>query len=161
MSLLAPFLDSLDAAAKSAAAAETAYRREAAERIKSLERERSFAYRRANLMRPIADAVARAESEEMAVAGSQAILRAKLGWSSDSEARSAILTEFAPVVRGLFANLHPQPDTPPSDTPPSGTPPADVLALLGVFEAWYEATHRKPFWDLFDQPMPETPLVDF
>ncbi|WP_119300619.1 hypothetical protein [Dongia deserti] len=151
MSPIAPFLETLEAAAKSAAAAEMAYRREAAERIKALERERSFAFRRANLMRPIADAVARAESEEMAVAGSQAVLRAKLGWSSDSEARSAILTQFAPVVRGLFRNLHPQPDA----------PPVDILASLGAFEAWYEATHRKPFWDLFDQPMPETPLVDF
>jgi hypothetical protein len=151
MSPAAPFLEMLEAAAKGAAAAETAYRREAAERIKLLERERSFAFRRVNLMRPIADAVARAESEEMAVAGSQAVLRAKLGWSSDSEARSAVLTQFVPVVQGMFANLHPQP----------GTPPADILALLREFEAWYETTHRKSFWDLFDQPIPETPLVDF
>ena len=102
-------------------------------------------------MKPITDAVARAESEEMAVGGSQAILRAKLGWSGDSEARSAVLTEFAKVAQALFANLHRG----------EGQTSADVLALLKEFEAWYEATHRKPFWDLFDQPMPETPLVDF
>jgi hypothetical protein len=102
-------------------------------------------------MRPIAEAVTRADSEEMAVAGSQAILRAKLGWSSDSEARAAILMQFAPVARGLYADQHSQADA----------PPADVLALLGAFESWYEANHRGSFWDLFDQPMPETPLVDF
>ena len=135
----------------SAATAETAYRREAAGRIKQLERERSFAYRRVNLMKPIADVVARAESEEMAVGGSQAILRAKLGWSGDSEAHSAILTEFAKVARALFVTLHSTEEK----------PAADVLALLSEFEAWYEASYRKPFWDLFDQPMPETPLVDF
>ncbi len=87
----------------------------------------------------------------MAVGGSQAILRAKLGWSGDTEARSAVLTEFAKVAQALFANFHPAEDR----------APADVLALLREFEAWYEATHRASFWDLFDQPMPETPLVDF
>lgn len=144
-------LEALETAASGAAAAETAYRREAAERIKQLERERSFAFRRINLMKSVAEAAARAESEEMAVAGSQAILRAKLGWSGDSEARSAVLTEFAKVAQALFTDLHPQDDRVPTD----------VLALLKEFEAWYEAAHRAPFWDLFDQPMPETPLVDF
>ena len=38
---------------------------------------------------------------------------------------------------------------------------ADVSALLAAFETWYETNHRVSFWDLFDQPMPETPLVDF
>jgi hypothetical protein len=150
MSPIASFLEVLQGAASSAASAEAAYRREAAERIKQLERERSFAFRRVNLMKPIAEAVARAESEEMAVGGSQAILRARLGWSGDSEARSAVLTEFAKVAQALFANLHQGEDQ----------TPAEVLALK-EFEAWYEATYRKPFWDLFDQPMPETPLVDF
>jgi hypothetical protein len=151
MSAAAPFLEALEAAASSAGAAETAFRREAAERIKSLERERSFAFRRMNLMRPIAEAVARAESEELAVAGSLAILRSKLGWSSDSEARSAVLARFAPVVQGLYASLRPEGDA----------PAINVLALLDAFETWYEATHRVSFWSLFDQPMPETPLVDF
>jgi len=151
MSQITSFLEGLQAAASGAAAAETAYRREAAERTKQLERERSFAFRRVNLMKPIADAAVRAESEEMAVAGSQAILRAKLGWSGDSEVRSAVLMEFAKVAQELFASLHPTEEQ----------PPGDVLALLKDFEAWYEATHRTSFWDLFDQPMPETPLVDF
>ena len=151
MSPVAPFRETLEATANKAATAETAYRREAAERIKSLERERTFAFRRLSLMRPIADAVARAESEELAVASSLAILRAKLGWSSDSEARSAVLTQFAPVVQGMFARLQPEPET----------PTADVSVLLTAFETWYETNHRTSFWDLFDQPMPETPLVDF
>jgi hypothetical protein len=151
MSPAAPFLATLESAASAAAAAETAFRREAAERIKSLERDRSFAFRRVNLMRPIADAVARAEGEELAVAGGLAILRAKLGWPGDSEARSAILVRFTPVIQGVFSDQNPGPDA----------PPADVLARLAEFEAWYETEHRKSFWDLFDQPIPETPLVDF
>ncbi|MBA4099852.1 MAG: hypothetical protein C0484_24140 [Rhodospirillum sp.] len=155
MTALAPILDALEAAARSAGAAETAFRRQAAERIKVLERERSHAFRRVNLLRPIAEAVARAESEEMAVAGSQAILRAKLGWSNDSEARSVILTRFATVVKGMFATLHPRSE---GKAEPE---PIDILALLGAFEAWYEEAYRASFWDLFDQPMQETPVVDF
>ncbi|HEY3149927.1 MAG TPA: hypothetical protein VGJ75_26430 [Dongiaceae bacterium] len=151
MTQVAPFIAALEVAAKEATAAETAYRRAAAERIKALERDRAFAFRRLSLMKPIADAIVGAESEEMAVAGSQVILRAKLGWANDSEARSAILTQFVPVVRGLFAGTHPK----PGETAP------DVLVLLSAFEAWYESAHRGSFWDLFDQPMPETPLVDF
>jgi hypothetical protein len=152
MTALATILDTLEAAARSAGAAETAFRREAAERIKVLERERSHAFRRLNLLRPIAEAVARAESEEIAVAGSQAILRAKLGWSNDSEARSTTLTRFATVVKGMFATLHP---------PSEEAEPVDILALLGAFESWYEETHRASFWNPFDQPMQETPVVDF
>jgi hypothetical protein len=153
MTTLATILDTLEATARSAGAAEAAFRREAAERIKTLERERSHAFRRLNLLRPIVEAVARAESEEMAVAGSQAILRAKLGWSDDSEARSTILTRFAAVVKGMFTTLHP-----PSEGLAESV---DILALLGAFEAWYEVVHRASFWDLLDQPMQETPVVDF
>lgn len=151
MTALTAIIDTLEGAARSAGAAETAFRREAAERIKMLERERAYAFRRVNLLRPIVEAVARAESEEMAVANSQAILRAKLGWSDDSEARSAILTRFATVIQGMFGMLHPSEES----------EPVDILALLRAFEAWYEDVHRSSFWDLFDQPMPETPLVDF
>jgi hypothetical protein len=154
MSPVAPLLETLEAAASGAAATEAAFRREATERIKSLERDRSFAFRRLSLMRPIADAVAHAESEELAVAAGLAILRAKLGWSSDSEARSAVLAQFAPVVQGIFASTRPEPPEPE-------VPAIDALALLTTFEGWYEAAHRTPFWSLFEQPMPETPVVDF
>jgi hypothetical protein len=147
------FLDQLAAAADDAAAAETAFRRETTERIKTLERDRSFAFRRLNLMRAIAEAVAGAESEELAVASGLAVLRARLGWSSDSEARSAVLTRFAPVSQAIFASTRQEPET----EPPAG----DVLAALGVFEAWYAQTHGVEFWSLFEHPMPETPLVDF
>jgi hypothetical protein len=147
------FLDQLAATANDAAAMETAFRRESAERIKVLERDRSFAFRRLNLMRAIAEALAGADSEELAVASGLAVLRARLGWSSDSETRSAVLTRFAPVLQAVFASAPREPDAePPTD---------DVLAALGVFEAWYAEAHGVGFWSLFEHPMPETPLVDF
>jgi hypothetical protein len=160
-----PFLQALDMAANQAAAVETAFRRESAARIRQLERDRSFAFRRLTLMRAIADAVSRAESEELAVAGGIAILRSKLGWVNDSEARSAILTQFAPVAKAAFAGRMPEPDAsaplPSSERSSPDASPPDVLGALTAFEAWYEGTHHAAFWTLFEQPMPETPLVDF
>ena len=101
MTPAAPFLDALQAAADRAAAEENKLRREAAERIKSAERERGFAFRRLNLMRAVAPVAGRAETEELAVAHGLAVLQAKLGWSEDSEARSTVLSQFAPVAKAI------------------------------------------------------------
>jgi hypothetical protein len=147
------FLDDLKRATERAAAAENDFRREIAQRVKALESERAFAFRRFNLIRAIADVVASAESEEIAVAGATALLRAKLGWSSDSEARTAVLSRFAPVAQVMFASLAPSND--------EDAPPPDVIAALGEFERWYGETHPNPFWILFENYIPETPVVDF
>ena len=148
-----PFLDELQAAAHDAEAAEAAFRRNAAARIAALEQERAFAFRRVNFMRAVAEAVASVEDEDAAVAHASAALRARLGWSSDSEARSSVVARFAPVAEALFLALPSEADPPAS--------PADVRAALASFEAWYAETHTKPFWALFEHYIPETPLVDF
>jgi hypothetical protein len=148
----AAFLDALKAAADAAEAAEAKFRREIAERTRALERERTFAFRRLNFMRAVADAVASAESEEIAVASALAVTRTRLGWTSDSEARDEVLTHFAPVARALFASLAP---------PEAEAEEVDVRQSLADFEAWYADTHEGPFWALFEHYMPETPVVDF
>jgi len=147
------FLDGLKRATEHTTAAESDFRREIARRIKALENERAFAFRRYNLICAIADLVASAESEEIAVAGATAVLRTKLGWSSDSEARAAVLSRFAPVAQTMFASLA------PSDN--EEAPEPDVIAALSEFERWYAETHPSPFWVLFENYMPETPVVDF
>lgn len=147
------FLDSLALLAKRAAALEDEVRREAAARIKELERKRAFAHRRLNLMRAVVEAVATTEDEAIAVAAAAAILRNKLGWSSDSEARTDVLSRFAPVARQLFAGLTYKPE--------DGGEPPDADAALAAFESWYRETHPQPFWVLFENQMPETPLIDF
>ena len=146
------FLDTLKDAAENAGAAEEALRREFAERTKRLADERAFAYRRYNLIRAVAEAVAGAESEEIAVAAGNGILRTKLGWDSDSEARTETLSRFADVSKEMFAALAPLGDE---------APPPDVLGILRAFEDWYAETHPQSFWVLFEHYMPETPLVDF
>jgi hypothetical protein len=145
------FLDTLKAAAEEANVAEAEYRREAAQRIAALERQRAFAFRRLNLMRVVADAVATAESEEIAVANALAVLRGKLGWSTDTEATTEVLSRFAPVAKAAFRSFVPSEDGPSLDVP-------DALAQ---FEAWYAGSHGTPFWALFEHYIAETPLVDF
>jgi len=78
----------LQAAADNAAEAEAQFRRDANQRFSALEAARAFAHRRLNLMRTIANAAAQPESEEIAVANALAVLREKLGWHGDSDARS-------------------------------------------------------------------------
>ena len=87
-----------------------------------------------------------------AVANALSVVRDKLGWASDSEARSETLTHFASVARAAFLSLAP---------PEAEADRVDVAEALAAFESWYAATHPQPFWVLFETYMPETPRVDF
>ena len=152
------FLDALKAAADKSATAEDEFRREVAERTKALANERAFAFRRLNLMRPIAEVVATAESEEIAVAAATAVLRARLGWSDDSEARDEVVSRFAPVAVAMFTSLSPN-DGDATANEDAAEP--NVIDALADFERWYTETHSGAFWVLFENYMPETPVVDF
>lgn len=149
----ASYLDALKLSADQSAIAENDFRSQIAARIKEMEKQRSFAFRRLNLMKEVSGVIASAESEEIAVAAATAVLRAKLGWASDSEARMAVVSGFAPVAQAMFASLAPV-ESDDEEKP-------DVIRTLGEFETWYEATHPNPFWALFENYMPETPVVDF
>ena len=144
------FLDAMKQAAERAAAAEEGFRRDYAQRVAVLERERAHAFRRLNLMRSLADAAAAAE-KEAAIAGALTAFRDKLGWSSDSEARTATVEHFRPVIEAMVGALGAK----------DGEAVPDVPAALAEFETWYAAAHGSAFWVLFDHYMPETPRVDF
>ena len=64
-----------------------------------------------------------------------------------------VLSRFVPVAQQMFASLAPIIE--------EKAPPPDVLAALAQFETWYRETHPHPFWMLFENEMPQTPLVDF
>jgi hypothetical protein len=150
MSQTASFLHDLKTAAEAAKAAEGSFRREAAIRIAALERERAFAFRRLNLMQKIVEAMASAESEEIAMASAFAILRTHLGWNADSEERSQVITHFDPVALAVFR------------APALGEDgSATVHEALAGFEHWYAETRGAPFWNLFEHQLQDTPLVDF
>ena len=162
MTTVTTYIERLQQTADKAQSAETAYRREAATRIAALDRERAFAFRRMNLMRSVAEAAkpqmaddtdpAERSGEEIAVARALALLRVRLGWSSDSETRDATLAHFAPVVIAL--HLASGGAEMPDET-------SGIDDALGHFEAWYEKAHGVSFWMLFENPMQDTPRVDF
>lgn len=141
-----PFLQALDAAAEAASTAEQLYRRQAAEEIRRLEQERAFAFRRANLMRAVARALAGAENAEAAAGAGWVALCAGLGWPPEGEAYAPLRSRFRPVAAALFADA---------------TAGGQTAAALEAFERWYAETYGRPFWTLFEQPVTETPLVDF
>ena len=145
------FLAELESAAISANQAEGELRKRMAEEITRLERQRAFAFRRLNLMREVAKAIASAENEESAIACGLAVVRTELGWETDNESRTETLNHFAPVVRAAFEGLCP---------PETGEATGNVAEALSGFEDWYESAHGKPFWVLFDQYVPELPLVE-
>jgi len=58
----------------------------------------------------------------------------------------------------MFASLSPDEAAKSGD---EDAPEPNVLDALGKFESWYEATHTGSFWILFENYMPETPVVDF
>lgn len=150
MTRAAAWIEDLTEATLAADAAEKAYRAEYAKRVEQLAQERAFAFRRANLLRSVADAVAKAEDEQMAVAYGLATLRSRLGWGQESPAREEIISRFAPIC----AALHETPEVQAKDA-------ADPAEALAVFEAWHMEARGVPFWVLFERWMPETPVVDF
>lgn len=149
MTVTTRFLVELKTAAEAAKVAESRFRRDAAARIAALEQERAFAFRRLNLMQAIAAAMASAESEEIAVASAFATLRTRLGWNSDSEARSEVIARFGQVVLAMFR-------APDEEESANNFPKA-----LAGFEHWYAETRGSPFWLLFEHQIPDTPRVDF
>ena len=100
-------------------------------------------------MQAIAEAMVSAESEEIAVASAFAALRTRLGWNSDSEARSEVIMHFSPVALAVFRA---------SGEDESA---ADAHEAVAAFERWYAETRGSPFWILFEHQIPDTPLVDF
>ncbi len=149
--MTALYLEALERAAEEARTRETTYRREAARTIAALDAERAFAFRKLNLMRALAGAMIGAEEEQAGVGRARALLCGRLGWSEESEPRRAALDRFSNVARSVFACQM-----------SSGETAAEiVIAELAAFETWYQERHGVPFWMLFEQEMPETPLVDF
>jgi hypothetical protein len=157
MSRAAAWIEELTEATRTAEAAEKEYRAEYAKRVEKLAQERAFAFRRANLLRAVADVVAKAEDEPTAVAYGLTTLRGRLGWDDESAAREEIIARFAPVCAALHDGV------PPEGAPPQEAekPKPDPAAALAAFEAWHLEARGVPFWVLFERWMPETPVVDF
>jgi hypothetical protein len=140
----------LEAAAHAADAEETAFRREAAARIETLERARTFAFRRLNVLRTMAEAARRAPDTDASIAAQLALIRDRLSWeNAEDETPRAVLERLSALATCIDAEVR------------ANAPSDDPCAELARFEDWYTDRFGGPFWGLFDRYSPETPVVDF
>jgi hypothetical protein len=141
-----------EAAARSAQQAEEELRKKLAAEVARLERRRAFAFRRTRLVRTLAVAGIDAEDEEAGLAAQMRAVRDALGWSGESMAYSAILDAMQPLAKAVWQCA----------CGPEGAASASAVNKeLEAFETWFEAAYGKPFYVLFDQYVPEVPVVDF
>lgn len=142
-----------EAAAKAAQAAEAELRKSQALLIAKLEKQRAYAFRRSRLIRALAvSGPTETEEDTKALwAMQQRAVCEELGWTSLSESYRNILAHMQPLGAAVQARLCME-DEAPADA---------VMQALEQFEAWFEEAHGKPFYVLFDQYVPEVPVVDF
>ncbi len=148
---LTTYLGELEQAAHAASTAEEVYRREIAQRVRALEQERAFAFRRLNLMRTVASAVAGHEEEAEALqAGSVAFMR-ELEWTGATESQRQTLEQFRPVVLAAWA----------LDRAEEGQrDQAALTRALAAFEDWFAQSRQGPFLSVMEREVVELPLVE-
>lgn len=135
--------------AKAAQQRENAFRAEAAAEIERLERERVFAFRRVRLVGLLAGAAVGADTEDAALAAQKAVIAAEFGWDAEREDHAKVLAALAGPGRAVWTAVHAEHEAAP------------VAAELSTFEDWYRAHAGQSFYVLFDQYVPQAPLVDF
>jgi hypothetical protein len=141
-----------ESAAKTAQVAEAELRKRMTEQVALAERQRAFAFRRTRLIRTLAGSAGAQAAEPEQVWGAQRqSVRDELGWTGKSDAYDAILARLQPVALAVWKC---------ACAVDGETRPA-VAPELEAFEAWFEGAHGKSFYALFDQYVPEVPVVDF
>jgi hypothetical protein len=146
-----------EAAARTVQQAEDALRRKMADEVALLERRRALAFRRSNVVRALAAAAVAAETEQAALAAQRAALREELDWRLESAAQREILDRLQPLGRLVWQCAHGDGE----GASRGERAPSAIHAELEAFETWFEATHGKSFYALFDQYGPELPVVEF
>ena len=148
MTLLTHF----EAAAKAAQASETELRKALAQQIAKAERHRAYAFRRTRLVRALATHdIAPNDTVDAAWVAQKKSVCEELGWSVISESHQVILTHMQPLAAAVQVCV----------SAPEELPATAVLHELETFETWFEQAHGKSFYVLFDQYVPQVPLVDF
>jgi hypothetical protein len=141
-----------ETAAQTAQEAEAKLRRSMAEEIARIERERAFAFRRARLVRLLASGTTGAEDEPAALAAQAQAVYDELGFSSENAAHREIVEHLEPVGKAVWQCACASEEQ--SDPAPTG-------AALTEFEQWFLKARGQSFYMLFEQHIPDTPLVDF
>lgn len=147
---ISDFVRELDERARSARAAEEAFHREAAQRIATLERERAYAYRRLNLIRSVAAALADAEEEADAKASGAAAFMHEMGWTGASPVQRDVAARFEPVVLAIWTESRKD----------GGGEAGPIAEELEAFERWFSEEREAPFLSLLDKEIVGVPLVE-
>ena len=104
-----------------------------------------------NLVQAVVESVESAESAETALANALAMLRTRLGWSSDTELPMEVLARFGPVALAAFRIVGPVTERSVED----------VREQLAAFENWYAERWAPRSGACSKVPMPDTQRVDF
>jgi hypothetical protein len=145
------YFSELDRIAKTANAAEDEFRRNITKRMKELEEERAFAFRRLNIMKSVARAVADAKDEEEAKAKASEAFMMEVNWTGGSKFQRDVTEKFMPVALAVWEASKPDPK--PEDV-------GNIAKELAVFEEWYGQQSETPFLTLMQQEALELPLVE-
>lgn len=141
-----------ETAAKAAQEAEARLRKSMAEEIARIERERAFAFRRTRLIRLLASSSPEAEDDDAVLAAQSRAVCDELDLSAGNPAHKEILERLEPVGKAVWQCAC------STDEQVNSTA---TNAALRDFEAWFEQARGQSFYRLFEQHVPDTPLVDF
>ena len=149
------FIQDLERQAQAAARNEADFRLQMRDRLAQLEAARVAAYRRLNLLKGMASAVAAAAEEAVALEAGVDHVCTRTDWSAANAAYAEVRARLIPVAVTKLAAEHP-----PADAPA----PAQKWPKLAFtsFEAWYRARFNVDFLSLLASDAPTfQSVVDF
>lgn len=149
------FISDLERQAQVAARNEADYRIQARDRLVQLEAVRVAAYRRLNLLKGMASAIAAVADDPAALEAGIDHVCTCTDWSAANAAYAEVRARLLPVATAMRSTEH----TPASQPAPS--PQAPILAFAS-FEAWYQARFDADFLSLLASDTPTfQSVVDF
>lgn len=150
------FIQDLERQAQVAARNEADYRIQTRDRLVQLEAARVAAYRRLNLLKGMAAAIAAVAEDPAALEAGIDHVCTRTAWSEANTAYAEVRARLTPVAVAVrTAERPPAPDQPPP------SPQAPILTFTS-FEAWYRARFDADFLSLLASDAPTfQSVVDF
>jgi len=146
-------IDGFELAAKTAQQIENKYRADSLAEIARLEAARIVCFRRVRLVKLLAGASTNAETADAAIAAQCAAVADEFGWDATRADHKTVLDALQTPGRAVYTAL--------SQSDGADAAVDTIAADLAAFESWYQAHAGQSFYALFDQYVPQAPLVDF
>jgi len=150
------FIQDLERQAQASARNEADYRIQVRDRLVQFEAARVTAYRRLNLLKGMASAIAAVAEDPAALEAGVDHVCTRTDWSQSNAAYAEVRARLMPVAAAIRAAERP---APPDQPAPS--PQAPILAFAS-FEAWYRGRFNADFLSLLASDAPTfQSVVDF